>query len=132
MRRVRSFADRTDAGRMLAERLVDLRLPRPVILALPRGGVPVGAEIARRLNAPLDLIIARKIGAPDQPEFAIGAVAEGSRPEIILNTELLSRLAIAQDYITAAAERERKVICQQQRQWAPLRRAVDLAKGDLI
>ena len=95
MRRVRSFADRTDAGRMLAERLADLRLPRPVILAPPRGGVPVGAEIARRLNAPLDLIIARKIGAPDQPEFAIGAVAEGSRPEIILNTELLSRLAIA-------------------------------------
>ena len=68
MRRKLMFRDRADAGRRLAERLAAMALERPVVLALPRGGVPVGAEIAKALGAPLDVALVRKIGAPDQPE----------------------------------------------------------------
>jgi len=70
------FADRHDAGRQLAAALKRFREQRPVVVAIPRGGVPVAAEIARALDAPLDVMV-RKIGAPWQPEYAIGAVAEG-------------------------------------------------------
>ncbi len=74
------FADRSQAGQALAERLADLRREagsgRVVVLALPRGGVPVGLEIARRLGAPLDVLVARKLGAPFQPELSMGAIAE--------------------------------------------------------
>jgi putative phosphoribosyl transferase len=71
------FEDRRDAGRRLAERLAPYRDKRPVVFTLPRGGVPVGFEVSRALNAPLDIIVARKLGAPGQPEFGIGAVAPG-------------------------------------------------------
>ncbi|MEX2500999.1 MAG: phosphoribosyltransferase family protein, partial [Trueperaceae bacterium] len=71
------FADRVDAGRALAGRLEALRDSDVVVLALPRGGVPVAAEIARALQAPLDVIGVRKLGAPMQPELAVGAIAEG-------------------------------------------------------
>lgn len=71
------FRDRTDAGEQLADRLVELDLEAPVILALPRGGVPVAAVVAARFDAPLDVLVARKVGAPGNPEFGIGAVAEG-------------------------------------------------------
>jgi putative phosphoribosyl transferase len=70
------FRDRRDAGRQLAELLVPLGLTDPVVLALPRGGVPVGAEVARRLGAPLEVFVARKLGAPGRPELGIGALAE--------------------------------------------------------
>ena len=69
------FADRAEAGRLLAARLIGLKLENPIVFALPRGGVPIGAELARWLAAPLDVTFARKIGAPDQPELAVGAVA---------------------------------------------------------
>jgi predicted phosphoribosyltransferase len=71
------FRDRHDAGRRLAAQLERYRDERPVVLALPRGGVPVAAEVARRLGAPLDVVVVRKIGAPQNSEYAIGAVAEG-------------------------------------------------------
>lgn len=71
------FRDRADAGRQLAEVLRDARLADPVVLALPRGGVPIAAIVARALGALLDLIVVRKLGAPHQPEFAMGAIAEG-------------------------------------------------------
>jgi putative phosphoribosyl transferase len=75
------FADRTEAGRRLAERLPHLAAEDPVVLALPRGGVPVGPEIAKALQAPLDLVLVRKIGAPFQPELAVGgwSTAAGRR-----------------------------------------------------
>jgi putative phosphoribosyl transferase len=74
---LRILEDREAAGRQLAERLAALAAERPVVLALPRGGVPVAAEIARRLGAPLDVLIVRKIGAPGNPEYGLGALAEG-------------------------------------------------------
>jgi putative phosphoribosyl transferase len=92
------FRDRKEAGKRLAKRLEHLAEERPVVLALPRGGVPVAAEIARRLAAPLDLILARKIGAPDQPELAIGAVAlwgDGTENAgTVLNREIIAELQL--------------------------------------
>lgn len=72
-----AFDDRSDAGRRLGQRLRDSRLRRPVVLALPRGGVPVGAEVAAALGAPLEAFVARKVGAPGRPEYGLGAIAEG-------------------------------------------------------
>jgi putative phosphoribosyl transferase len=71
-----SFRNREDAGQRLTEKLVGYRDEDPVVLALPRGGVPVGYEISRSLRASLNVFIARKLGAPGQPEFGIGAVAQ--------------------------------------------------------
>lgn len=82
------FADRADAGRRLAQELADLRLDAPVVYALPRGGVPVAAEVARHLSAPLDLVLVRKLGAPGNPEVALGAVVEGDPPHLVLNEDV--------------------------------------------
>jgi hypothetical protein len=80
------FADRAVAGQLLARRLAQEKLPGPlVVVALPRGGVPVGAEVARLLKAPLDLVIVRKIGAPWQRELAVAAVVDGPHPEIVVD-----------------------------------------------
>ena len=132
MRRQHPYADRAEAGRLLAEKLADMQLSDPLVLALPRGGVPVGAEIARRLNAPLDIVFVRKLGAPDQPELAVGAVADGSEPEIVLNTELVAMLDLDEDYIAEAAKRELAVIERRRLEWAALRPAVDPAGRALI
>ena len=82
------FADRADAGRQLGERLAALGLDDPVIFALPRGGVPVAVEVARRLEAPLDLILVRKIGAPGNPEVALGAIVENSHQHVVINEDV--------------------------------------------
>jgi predicted phosphoribosyltransferase len=84
------FHDRIEAGRRLAHALVPYyRRPEPLILALPRGGVPVAAEIATALRAPLDLIIVRKIGLPRQPELAMGAVVDGAEPIVVRNEDII-------------------------------------------
>ena len=98
------FEDREDAGRRLAERLARYRDERPVVFALPRGGVPVGYEISRSLGAPLDVFVARKLGAPGQPEFGIGAVAPGGVR--ILNEDVVRRLGIPDDYVERITEQE--------------------------
>lgn len=79
------FSDRAEAGRKLAAKLKGLFLPRPVVLALPRGGVPVALEVSRTLCAPLDILLVRKIGHPLHPELAIGAIVDGDHPELVLN-----------------------------------------------
>ncbi|GAB4362233.1 MAG: phosphoribosyltransferase [Methylohalobius crimeensis] len=93
------FTNREEAGRLLAARLEKFRDRNPVILALPRGGLPVGYEIATTLDAPLDIILVRKIGAPGSPELAAGAVVDGDHPELILNQEVISILNIPDDYL---------------------------------
>lgn len=102
------FNDRQDAGRQLAQRLVAYRDQDPVVVALPRGGVPVAYEVARALGAPLDVIIARKLGAPGQPELGIGAIAQGG--SIYLNTELIRRLGVSEDYLRRVAAEESREI----------------------
>jgi predicted phosphoribosyltransferase len=91
------FRDRIDAGRQLAKCLGARRRERPVVLGLPRGGVPVAYEVARALEAPLDVLVARKLGAPRQKELAIGAVAEGGGSYI--NTDLVERLRVPDSYL---------------------------------
>ncbi|MBI4183643.1 MAG: phosphoribosyltransferase [Proteobacteria bacterium] len=100
------FRDRKDAGKQLARALVPYRDRRPVVLALPRGGVPVGVEIAAALDAPLDLVLVRKIGAPTQPELAAGAVVDGERPETVLNADIVEGLGISPDYLREETARQ--------------------------
>jgi putative phosphoribosyl transferase len=99
------FKDRRHAGRLLGERLDYLRDADPVVLALPRGGVPVAAEIATALGAPLDVLIVRKLGAPRQPELALGAMGEGGIR--VLNEDLLDRVGVSADELAQVEERER-------------------------
>lgn len=112
------FTDRREAGRRLAERLSRLKDQDPVVLALPRGGVPVAFEIARALAAPLDLVLVRKLGAPQQEELAVGAIAEGEPAELVLDDRLIRHLHIPQAYLDEAKaaalreiERRRKLYC---------------------
>jgi putative phosphoribosyl transferase len=100
------FIDRTDAGRQLAKALARYKAQRPVVLALPRGGVPVAAEVATVLDAPLDLILVRKIGVPFQPELAMGAVVDGREPVIVRNEDVIS--------LTGVSEQEFNATCDQQ------------------
>ncbi|WP_372623028.1 phosphoribosyltransferase [Falsiroseomonas sp.] len=83
-----------------------LRLRDPVVYALPRGGVPVAAEVAAALGAPLDLVLVRKIGAPGQPELAIGAVVDGDNPEVVLNADIVAATGATSAFIAAARRRE--------------------------
>jgi putative phosphoribosyl transferase len=99
------FADRAEAGRVLAGRLAELELPDPVVLALPRGGVPVAVEVAERLSAALDVLVTRKIGYPFQPELGVGAIAEGGEP--VLDEALLGRLHLTEEDVAATVRRER-------------------------
>ncbi len=95
------FRDRTEAGRLLAGELLGYRGEDVLVLALPRGGVPVAAAIARELSAELDVIIPRKIGAPGDPELAIGAVGPGGL--VVLNEDLVRVLRVPDAYISRAA-----------------------------
>jgi Predicted phosphoribosyltransferases len=72
---------------------------KPVVLALPRGGVPVGYEVSKALEAPLDVLLVRKIGAPAHPELAIGAVVDGANPQVVLNEQIVQKLGIGEEYI---------------------------------
>src|ERR1700716_3964178 len=101
------FRDRREAGRLLAERLkAYANRPDVLVLALPRGGVPVAYEVARALGAPLDVFIVRKLGIPGYEELAMGAVASGGVR--VLNDQLVERLGIPEDMIDAVAAREFK------------------------
>jgi putative phosphoribosyl transferase len=98
--------DRQEAGRQLAKRLTHLKPGKPVVLALPRGGVPVGYEIARALNAPLDVLVVRKIGAPGHEELGLGAVVGGAEPQVVWNDEIMRGVRPPQSYLDAEIENE--------------------------
>jgi putative phosphoribosyl transferase len=100
------FVDRADAGRQLAAQLLHLKAETPIVLALPRGGVPVAFEVARALAAPLDVILVRKIGAPRQKELGLGAVVDGAHPHIVLNEDVVRAVQPGDDYIRQEAARE--------------------------
>jgi len=105
-RRAETFLDRRDAGARLAAALERFKDDRPVILALPRGGVPVAFEVARALAAELDLLLVRKIGAPGHRELAIGAVVNGKTPQLVLNREIIAHAPPPPGYIEAEQKRE--------------------------
>ncbi len=88
------FRNRAEAGRRLAAALAGYRNEEPTVLALPRGGVPVAAEVAAALKAPLDLLLVRKVGVPFQPELAMGAVVDGAAPIIVRNEDVIAQAGI--------------------------------------
>ena len=109
------FDDRQDAGRRLGQRLQTLNLRDPLVLALPRGGVPVGIEVAKALAAPLDLVLVRKIGAPGHAELAAGAVVDGSLPELVVNEDVIRSYRIDAAYLEHAKARQLEEIERRRR-----------------
>lgn len=104
------FLDRRAAGGLLAQRLLPMADMQPIVLALPRGGVPVAAAVAEALQAPLGLLHVRKIGAPMQPELAVAAIADGETPYLAVNHRVAEALGIGEDYLREAGARELKEI----------------------
>lgn len=100
------FQDRIDAGRRLARALLNYKSRQPVILALPRGGVPVAAEVAKGLDAPLDLLLVRKIGVPSQPELAMGAVVDGKEPIVVRNQDIIELAGVSERAFEAVCKEE--------------------------
>ncbi|RFC77617.1 phosphoribosyltransferase family protein [Streptomyces sp. AcE210] len=109
------FTDRTDAGRRLAAAVQHLRDEEPVVLGLPRGGVPVAFEVARALGAPLDVIVVRKLGVPYQPELAFGAIGEGGVR--VLNDDVVRHCGIEPDHIAAVERAERQELERRARRY---------------
>jgi putative phosphoribosyl transferase len=105
-----TLRDRATAGRLLADRLAAMNLADPVVLALPRGGVPVALEIAQRLKAPLDLLMVRKLGVPWQPELAAAAMVDGDPPDIVCNEDVMRATGLDRSEIDRLAVEERKEI----------------------
>lgn len=101
-----NFASRTQAGQILAKQVAELSFERPVVLALPRGGVPVALEVSRVLKAPMDLLLVRKVGVPWQPELAAAAVVDGERRDLVFNDEVMLMLGLNREEIERAAEKE--------------------------
>src|SRR5438309_3566121 len=119
------FRDRRDAGRLLAEKLAAYATrPDVLVLALPRGGVPVAYEIARRLGAPLDVFVVRKLGVPGHEELAMGALASGGVR--VLNEDLIRELGIPEPVIEAATNREQNELDRRERAYRGTRPSPDL------
>lgn len=122
-----TFLNRQEAGRRLAAALAPLRKERPVVLALPRGGVPVASEVADSLAAPLDLVLVRKIGVPGQPELAMGAIAEGAPPVTLRNDPVIHALGVANRDFEAVRDRELIEIERRRRAYLGDRPRIDVA-----
>lgn len=122
-----SFKNRSDAGRRLARMLHRYKAERPVILALPRGGVPVAAEVAAALEAPLDLILVRKIGVPSQPELAMGAVVDGASPLVVRNEDVLVLAGVSDAAFESVRDRELAEIERRRQRYFGDRARIDVA-----
>lgn len=127
------FVDRVQAGRELAARVAELQLAAPpVVLALPRGGVPVAAEVARALHAPLDLLLVRKIGTPWQPELALAAVVEGEPPQIVIDEEVQRSGGGDMRYIEQQAQSELREIARRRAAYLRGRPPAEVAGRSVI
>lgn len=112
---------------MLGARLAALQLADPVVLALPRGGVPVALEVARALDAPLDLLLVRKIGVPWQPELAVAAVMDGAEPVVVVERHIQAETGVKQEYIEQRAKEELAEIERRRRTYLADRAPVPVA-----
>jgi putative phosphoribosyl transferase len=122
-----SFKDRSDAGRKLALALRDYKNRQPVALALPCGGVPVAAKVAAALDAPLDLILVRKIGLPYQPELAMGAVVDGDKSLVVRNEHVIQSAGIAESEFNAVCDSELAEIERRRQRYLGSRERVEVA-----
>ena len=120
------FANRAAAGRQLAGKLAHLKDVQPVILALPRGGVGVGFEIAQALGALLDIVLVRKIGVPWQPELALGAVTDGARPEAFIDEALSKALGVPESYVEKEIGRQLEEIERRRKSYCANRPPIDV------
>lgn len=127
-----AFEDRVDAGRRLAAALAPYKDKAPAVLALPRGGVPVAAEIANALAAPLDLILVRKIGVPGNSELAMGAVVDGATPIVVRNEDIIQLIGINESEFKAVCDRELKEIDRRRSRYLGGRERVNLAGRTVI
>jgi len=123
------FQDRADAGRKLAEQLQDLRGKDTIVLAVPRGGVVIGYEVARALDTPLDVYIARKLTAPGNEELALGAVA--SDGTVVLDAALMRQIGVSQRYLESEMDRQRAEILRRLSLYRNLR-ALPQLKGKTV
>src|SRR5574337_954340 len=121
------FANRNAAGKRLAEALTKYKGADAVVLALPRGGLPVAAEIAAALNAPLDVILVRKIGVPYQPELAMGAIVDGAEPLIVRNENVIALSGISETEFKEARDREIAEIERRRRVYLGDRKPIEVA-----
>jgi putative phosphoribosyl transferase len=121
------FVDRKEAGRKLAEALAAYKGEDVVVLALPRGGVPVAAQVAEALQAPMDLILVRKIGVPMQPELAMGAVVDGATPLVVRNEEVIRLAGVEEAEFKKVCERERAEIERRRKLYLGNRERVEVA-----
>ena len=130
------FKDRAEAGRQLAAAVVRLGLVHPLVhplvLALPRGGVPVAAEVARALHAPLDLLIVRKIGAPGQPELAVAAMAEGDPPTLVVDERTSQVTGADEAYIEREARAQRAEIERRRKAYRRGRSRIGVAGKSVV
>ncbi|MBI4545216.1 MAG: phosphoribosyltransferase [Gemmatimonadetes bacterium] len=126
----RLYRDREEAGEQLAERLLEYREEEPLVLAAPRGGVAVGLPVARRLGAPLDVVLVKKLGAPGNPELGFGAVAEDG--EVVLDEELTSRLGLEPREIEALVTQVAAELAERGRRYRGARPAVEIAGRTVI
>ncbi|MFC0863512.1 phosphoribosyltransferase [Sphaerimonospora cavernae] len=124
------FTDRAEAGALLAEVLSGMTLADPVVLALPRGGVAVAVPVAERLAVPLEVLVTRKIGCPDQPELGVGAIAEGGEP--VFDRELLYRLGFEPEDVAPVIERERRELARRVRVYRGDRPLPEVADRDVV
>ncbi len=120
------FKDRRDAGRKLARALERFRSANPVVLALPRGGVPVGFEVAKHLRAPLDVLLVRKIGAPGHEELALGAVVDGLHPQVVVNNEVMEKIHPPSGYFEAVQKRQLAEIERRRRLYLGAAQPIDV------
>ncbi|GAB3211752.1 phosphoribosyltransferase family protein [Marinactinospora endophytica] len=124
------FADRAEAGRRLAERVRAFAVTDPIVVALPRGGVPVGAELARRLRAPLDVLVVRKIGLPGHAELGVGALAEDGH--VCFDDSMLARLGVSRERLAETVAAERAELARRLEVYRGTRSAPRLAGRDVI
>lgn len=126
------FANREEAGRRLGKVLSGLKLADPVILALPRGGVPVAVEVAKLLHAPIDLLMVRKIGVPWQRELAAAAVVDGERHDVVLNEEVMAATGLSRDDIEREVPRQLAEIARRRSLYLAGRRPLAIEGRNVI
>ena len=126
------FSDRQDAGKRLAAALLPLKGQDCVVLALPRGGVPVAAPVAQALGAPLDLLLVRKIGAPHHPELAIGSVIDGGTPIVVRDQRMMAETGATPEQFRAICERELAEIERRRKFYLGARRPPELGGKTVI